>query len=52
MRLKIQVWILRLKVWYGALCPEHLEPTYYDESYDKLRCSVTDQTVNSEWRAK
>jgi hypothetical protein len=40
----------RFLVWWGVLCPLHRARTYWDNDYGKMRCSVTDQPVSSEWR--
>lgn len=40
----------RFRVWLGFICPIHHARTYYDNEYDKLRCSVTGRPVSAEYR--
>ena len=41
-------WLTKLKIVWGSICPDHLAKTYWDESYGRLRCSVTRMPVESE----
>jgi len=40
--------LTKLRIFYGSLCPEHHAPTYWDDDYENLCCSVTGKPVSHE----